>query len=94
MLGGALDLEWLDMSWPAGVPAQIHTTIDDPWREQEGIDGVAQAVKAAGGEIEVFDYPGSGHLFADSSKADEYQPAEADLMMTRIKAFLDRIDGK
>jgi dienelactone hydrolase len=94
MLGGALDLEWLDMSWPAGVPAQIHTAIDDPWREQEGIDGVAQAVKAAGGEIEVFDYPGSGHLFADSSKADEYQPAEADLMMTRIKAFLDRIDGK
>lgn len=94
MLGGALDLEWLDMSWPAGVPAQIHTTVDDPWREQEGIDGVAQAVKAAGGEIEVFDYPGSGHLFADSSKADEYQPAEADLMMTRIKAFLDRIDGK
>jgi dienelactone hydrolase len=94
MLGGALDLEWLDMSWPAGVPAQIHTAIDDPWREQEGIDRVAQAVKAAGGEIEVFDYPGSGHLFADSSKADEYQPAEADLMMTRIKAFLDRIDGK
>ena len=94
MLGGALDLEWLDMSWPAGVPAQIHTTVDDPWREQEGIDAVAQAVKAAGGEIEVFDYPGSGHLFADSSKADEYQPAEADLMMTRIKAFLDRIDSK
>jgi dienelactone hydrolase len=94
MLGGALDLEWLAMSWPAGVPAQIHTTVDDPWREQEGIDAVAQAVKAAGGEIEVFDYPGSGHLFADSSKADEYQPAEADLMMTRIKAFLDRIDVK
>jgi dienelactone hydrolase len=94
MLGGALDLEWLDMSWPEGVPAQIHTTVDDPWREQEGIDAVAQAVKAAGGEIEVFDYPGSGHLFADSSKADEYQPAEADLMMTRIKAFLGRIDVK
>jgi dienelactone hydrolase len=94
MLGGALDLEWLDMSWSEGVPAQIHTTVDDPWREQEGIDAVAQAVKAAGGEIEVFDYPGSGHLFADSSKADEYQPAEADLMMTRIKAFLGRIDVK
>jgi dienelactone hydrolase len=92
MFGGAIGLEWLDMTWPAGVPAQIHTTIDDPWREQEAIDSVAQAVRDASGEIEVFDYPGSGHLFADSSKADEYQPAEADLMLTRIKAFLDRID--
>jgi len=55
---------------------------------------VAAGVKAVGGEISVFDYPGSGHLFADSSKADEYQPAEAALMMTRIKAFLDRIDRK
>jgi len=94
MFGGAIGLEWLDMSWPMGVPAQIHTTLDDPWREQESIDSVAAGVKAVGGEISVFDYPGSGHLFADSSKADEYQPAEAALMMTRIKAFLDRIDRK
>lgn len=94
MFAGATGLEWLDMTWPAGVPAQIHTTVDDPWREQDAIDSVANAVQEAGGKIEVFDYPGSGHLFADSSKADEYQPAEADLMVTRIKAFLDRIDGK
>jgi dienelactone hydrolase len=87
MFAGAIGLEWLDMTWPPGVPAQIHTTIDDPWREQEAIDSVAQAVREAGGMIEVFDYPGSGHVFADSSKADENQPAEADLMMNRIKAF-------
>lgn len=92
MFAGAIGLEWLDMTWPAEVPAQIHTTVDDPWREQDAIDSVAKSVQEAGGEIEVFDYPGSGHVFADSSKADEYQPAEADLMLTRIKAFLDRID--
>jgi dienelactone hydrolase len=93
MFAGAIGLEWLDMTWPTGVPAQIHTTVDDPWREQDAIDSVAKAVLEAGGSIEVFDYPGSGHVFADSSKADEYQPAEAELMMTRIQAFLDRIDA-
>ena len=53
-----------------------------------------QAVEDAGGTVEVFDYPGSGHLFADSSLPDEYQPEEAELMLTRIKDFLDGIDQK
>ncbi len=44
--------------------------------------------------MDVFDYPGSGHLFADSSLPDEYQPAEAELMLSRIKDFLDGIDQK
>jgi len=92
MLGGALPLEMIGIAWPMDVPAQIHTTLDDPNRQQEAIDSVANAVDEAGGGVEVFDYPGSGHLFADSSKPDEYQPAEAELMLTRVKDFLNRVD--
>lgn len=94
MLSGALDLKWIDATWPQGVPAQTHSTVDDPWREQEGIDAVAAAVAAAGSELEVYDYPGSGHLFADSSRSDEFQPAEADLMWSRVLDFLSRVDGR
>jgi dienelactone hydrolase len=92
MLGGALPLEMIGIAWPIDVPAQIHTTVGDPRREEDAIDSVAKAVDDAGGGVEVFDYPGSGHLFADSSRPDEYQPAEARLMLRRIKAFLDRVD--
>lgn len=94
MAGGALPLETIGITWPAGVPAQIHSTVDDPRRDQAAIDSVKQAVEEAGGTVEVFDYLGSGHLFADSSLPDEYQPAEAELMLSRIKDFLDEIDQK
>jgi dienelactone hydrolase len=92
MLAGAIDPKYLDMSWPAGVPGQVHTTVDDPWRD-EGIDATVTAAAAAGATVEAFDYPGSGHLFADPGKPDEYQPAEAELMWSRVLDFLDEIDG-
>jgi dienelactone hydrolase len=94
MAGGALPLETIGITWPEGVPAQIHSTVDDPRRDQDAIDSVKRAVEEAGGTVEVFDYPGSGHLFADSSMPDEYQPAETELMLSRIKDFLDVIDQR
>ncbi len=93
MMGGALDPAVIGLTWPKGVPGQIHTTVDDPNRQQEANDAVAAAITAAGGVAGVFDYPGSGHLFADPSKADEYQPAEAELMWARVLEFLARIDS-
>lgn len=93
LLSGALDPKDLDATWPRGVDGQTHNTLDDPWREQEGIDAVVEAANKAGGRVEVFDYPGSGHLFADASKTDEFQPAEAELMWSRVLEFLRRIDN-
>ena len=91
MLSGALDPAEIGVTWPQAVPAQVHHTVGDPFHEQGAIDAVVAAVTAAGGTIEVFDYPGSGHLFADPSKADEYQPAEAAVMWERVTEFLERI---
>jgi dienelactone hydrolase len=75
-------------SWPTGVPCQIHMTLGDPGRNQEWIDEWAAFVRAGGSACDVFDYPGSGHLFADSGMAAEYDPASADLMWGRVLEFL------
>ncbi|MGI9015560.1 MAG: dienelactone hydrolase family protein [Euzebya sp.] len=88
MMSGALPLEMLQVdAWPAGVPAQIHYTVDDPFRTQEFIDSVASSVAASGSRLEVFDYPGSGHLFADRSLPKEYDRASATLLWQRLLDF-------
>ena len=41
-------------------------------------------------DAELFLYPGSGHLFADSS-VDDYDEKAAGLLKERTFAFLDRV---
>ena len=90
MLSGAEAPQWLDVQWPPGVPGQIHVTVEDPWRD-EGIELTRAAIEAAGGQAAVSDYPGKGHVFAAPSKTDEYQPVEAELMWSRVLAFLHAV---
>ena len=94
MLAGAFSVQWLgdDVRWPSGVPAQIHYSLGDPFREQEGIDATVADVQAAGGQVEVFDYPGDGHLFTDASLPDEYDAESTELMWSRVLGFLRGLD--
>jgi dienelactone hydrolase len=87
MIAGAVPVSWLGATWPAGVPAQTHSTRDDPWREQEEIDQTVRDVEAGGGSIEVFDYPGSGHLFTDPTLPDEYDPLATETFWSRALPF-------
>ncbi len=74
--------------WPQGVPGQTHSTLADPWREPDEIQQAVLDVEAAGGALEVFDYPGAGHLFTDPSLADEYDPAATELLWSRVLPFV------
>ncbi len=88
MLSGALPVSMLGTeTWPAAVPAQIHYSEQDPLRRQEWIDAVVGDVRAAGASIEVFDYPGSGHLFTDPSLPNEYDEQATALLWQRALAF-------
>ena len=88
MLSGALPLEMIGVkAWPAGVPAQIHYTLQDPFRQPGATESVAASVAAGGAAVEVFDYPGAGHLFTDVSLPDEHQPDQAALLWQRVLAF-------
>jgi len=90
MVSGALPLDMLGVeAWPAGVPAQIHYTLGDPLRNQEWVDAVADAVRSAGAPLELFDYPGNGHLFTDASLPGEYDAGAAATLWRRVLAFCD-----
>ena len=92
MLSGALPVSMLGgQTWPGGVPAQIHYSEHDPFRSQEWIEAVIGDVRAADASIEVFDYPGSGHLFTDSSLPHEYDEPAAELLWQRVLAFCSAV---
>jgi dienelactone hydrolase len=76
-------------SWPEGVPVQIHLMADDRWAEEDA--DAARALEEEADDAELFLYPGSAHLFADSS-LDDYDPIAAGLLLERTLAFLSRLD--
>lgn len=88
MLSGALDLAMIGVeTWPNGVPAQIHYTVDDPFRSQAEIDAVATVVNDAGASMEIFDYAGAGHLFTDPSLPNEFDAQATELLWSRVLPF-------
>jgi len=88
MLSGALPLRMIGVEqWPGGLPGQIHYALDDPFRNQEGIDAVLSAARAANAEVAMFDYPGHGHLFTDASLPEEFDPEAAELLWDRVLSF-------
>jgi dienelactone hydrolase/uncharacterized damage-inducible protein DinB len=79
-------------SWPAWTPVQIHAMEADELFVTEGdLDAARELASAAGGEGELFLYPGDEHLFADSSLPG-YSKAATALLMQRVLNFLGRAD--
>lgn len=75
--------------WP-DVPVQIHFAVDDPWVRRDHVSALSSSVGKAGAMCEVFEYPGSAHLFADASSPD-YDEGSAKAMLSRVLTFLSRL---
>jgi dienelactone hydrolase len=71
--------------WPDGVPVQVHGKDGDPFFEEDL--EAAQALVESTDRAELFLYPGTEHLFADSS-LPEYDAAAAALLLERALAFV------
>lgn len=75
-------------AWPEGVPAQVHGKAGDEFF-LEDIEA-ARALADSTDQVELFLYPGTEHLFADSS-LPSYDPEAAALLTERVLAFLDNV---
>lgn len=81
--------EWFGASaWPAGVDSQSHQTVDDPFRDGVEEQALLDA-SASGSALELFDYPGDGHLFTDPTLPEEYDAAATELMWERVLPFVN-----
>lgn len=78
--------------WPVGLPAQVHGMDADPFFIGDGDLAAATETQILDPDLEIYLYPGRGHLFTDEGSPDH--DAEAtDLLLQRVLALLDRIDG-
>jgi dienelactone hydrolase len=73
-------------AWPEGVPVQVHGKEGDEFF-LEDVEA-ARALVEQSDEAELFLYPGTEHLFADSS-LPAHDPAAAALLTERVLAFLE-----
>jgi dienelactone hydrolase len=61
---------------------------DDPWGDEDLL--VARALADEADAVELFEYPGDGHLFADAS-LDDHDPEAAALLTQRSLDFLEHV---
>jgi len=91
LMCGCLPTSEFGNGWPEGVPVQVHGKESDPFFDEDVV--AARALVASAEEGELFLYPGEQHLFVDSSLSS-YDPEAATVLMERVLAFLERVDGR
>jgi dienelactone hydrolase len=87
LVDACLPIEEFGGRWPDAVPVQIHGMDADPIFAGEGDLDAARGLLKCTNAAELFLYPGSVHLFSDSS-LPSFDPAATDLMTGRILEFL------
>lgn len=87
LMHGCLPLEMFGLErWPDTVPVQLHVSEDDPWVDQDGLDGFVAAVPP--GLLEHMTYAGTRHLFSDDGSPD-HDPVATEQVVTAAARFLD-----
>lgn len=71
----------------ARIPVQVHLADPDPFEPAEEVAAWRSALDGSPIALEVFSYPGAGHLFSDATLTD-YDPAGARLMWERVDRLL------
>jgi carboxymethylenebutenolidase len=80
----------MNPSWPNydGKAAMLHCTEEDGTSAAPGIRTAVAAIEAAGGTVEVFDYPGTHHAFVNDTRPEVHDPAATAAAWDRTVAFL------
>jgi dienelactone hydrolase len=92
LMHGTAPAQSLDADWPSGMPGQLHKKDQDPLMDEAGPGALRRSAEAVGAPLEIFSYPGTGHLFADPD-GPNYDEESARLMLERELDFLGRLPG-
>jgi carboxymethylenebutenolidase len=68
---------------------QAHLAADDPWVSPAARRGMERAIAKAHAPYIAWDYPGTGHWFAETDRPDAYDAPAAKAALARDLAFLD-----
>jgi carboxymethylenebutenolidase len=89
-------LPWERMSpkWSnyAGKAAVIHCDEEDGGTAAEGVQAAKQAIEAAGGEVTLYEYPGTEHAFFNDDRPEVYSAeAAASAWARTLELFRNRL---
>jgi len=88
----AVPWEKMSPTWGsyAGKSAMIHASEEDGTSEAEGVQVAVKGIEAAGGDVEVFDYPGSQHAFFNDQRPEVHHPEHSVTAWGRTIELLKR----
>ena len=92
----AIPWERMGLSWAryGGKLAVIHTSEEDGGSGAPGILAARRGIEAAGGEVTVYDYPGSKHAFFNDERPEVYHAQHtADAWARTVSALKARLAG-
>jgi carboxymethylenebutenolidase len=86
----ALPWERMSPEWTRyhGKVALIHADEHEGGVNGEGVMAATKAIESAGGEVSVYEYPGTDHAFFNDTRPEVYAPEAAALAWERTVAFL------
>ena len=86
----AVPWEKMSPTWSgyAGKAAMIHASEQDGTSAAEGVQTAVTGIRDAGGEVEVFDYPGSQHAFFNDQRPEVYSAEHAEAAWGRTLGLL------
>ncbi len=72
----------------SGKHAMIHCAESDGTSSAPGIQEAKTNIELAGGEVQIFDYPGTKHAFFNSDRPEVYDEKAAEISWSRTLVYL------
>lgn len=72
----------------ANKTAMIHASEEDGTSKAEGVQAAVRGIQQAGGDVEIYDYPGSSHAFFNDTRPEAHDKEHAETAWRRTVDLL------